>query len=133
MDLAFPLPQTRADAIVYAAAAVTTLLGLFALFAPRLTLRALRLDTHALYPEAVAEGRSTIGGFQLGVGLMTLMFFDEWTLPLVLGVAWLFAAFGRLVSILADGGSSVYNWLFLLLNFVLAGAPLAAALGFVPG
>jgi hypothetical protein len=131
VELAFPLPQTNADLMTYGVGVFTALFGLFALFAPVTLLRALRLTTHHAYPEAVSEARSTIGGFYLGIGLMVLMFFEQWTMPLMLGVAWLFAAFGRLVSILSDKGSTFYNLAFLLLDLVLAGLPLAAAFGLV--
>ena len=131
MELAFPLPQTNADLMTYGVGAFTALFGLFALFAPLTMLRALRLTTHSAHPEAVSEIRSTIGGFYLGIGLMVLMFFEQWTMPLMLGVAWLFAAFGRLVSILSDKGSTFYNLVFLLLDLVLAGLPLAAAFGLI--
>jgi uncharacterized membrane protein HdeD (DUF308 family) len=131
VELAFTLPQTNADLMTYIAGAVTALFGLVALFAPVTMLRALRLTTHSAHPEAVSEIRSTIGGFYLGIGLMVLMFFEQWAMPMMLGVAWLFAAFGRLVSILSDKGSTFYNLVFLLLDLVLASLPLAAAFNLV--
>ena len=131
MELGFTLPQTNADLMTYVAGAFTALFGLFALFAPVTMLRALRLTTHSAHPEAVSEMRSTVGGFYLGMGLMVLMFFEQWAMPMMLGVAWLFAAFGRLVSILSDKGSTFYNLVFLLLDLVLAGLPLAVAFNLV--
>jgi len=131
VELAFPLPQTNADMLTYGVAAFTALFGLVSLFAPVTMLRVLRLAPHAAHPEAVSEARSTIGGFYLGIGLMALMFFEQWTMPLLLGMAWSFAAFGRLVSILSDKGSTFYNLAFLLLDLILAGLPLAAAFGLV--
>jgi uncharacterized membrane protein HdeD (DUF308 family) len=131
VELAFTLPQTNADLMTYIAGAVTALFGLVALFAPVTMLRALRLTTHSAHPEAVSEMRSTVGGFYLGMGLMVLMFFEQWAMPMMLGVAWLFAAFGRLVSILSDKGSTFYNLVFLLLDLVLASLPLAAAFNLV--
>lgn len=127
----FVLPETNAGLLPFAAAAVTVLFGLVALFAPRITLRALRLATVERHPEALSEARATIAGFYLGVGILTLLMFDQPFVQMALGAGWLFTAFGRLVSILSDHGSTVYNWLLLLLNLALAAMPLAPALGFV--
>lgn len=129
----FSLPQTNADTLAFAAAAVTALIGLFALFMPRLALRALRLTVQPDRPDAVAEARSTIGGFMLGTAAMALLLFDQPMVQMVLGAAWLFAAFGRFVAILSDHASTAYHWLFLLLALVLAAMPLAAAFGLVAG
>ena len=129
----FSLPQTNADTLAFAAAAVTALIGLFALFMPRLALRALRLTVQPDRPDAVAEARSTIGGFMLGTGVMALLLFDQPMVQMVLGAAWLFAAFGRFVAILSDHASTFYHWVFLLLALVLAVMPLAAAFGLVSG
>jgi hypothetical protein len=52
-------------------------------------------------------------------------------LYLALGLSWAFTAFGRLVSILSDRGSTAYNWISLLIELALATLPLAFALGFV--
>ncbi|BDA86619.1 hypothetical protein Sa4125_41610 [Aureimonas sp. SA4125] len=127
----FSLPQTNADTLAFAAAAVTALIGLFALFMPGVALRALRLAVHPNRPDAVAEARSTIGGFMLGTGVMSLLLFDQPMVQMVLGAAWLFAAFGRFVAILSDKASTVYHWLLLSLALALAAMPLAAAFGLV--
>lgn len=127
----FTLPQTNADLLPFAAAAATVLFGVFAMFAPRLTLRLLRLTTLSLHPEAVAEARATIGGFYIGTGLMALLLFDQPMVQMVLGAAWLFAAFGRLVSILSDQGGTAFNVVALVLALALAGLPFASAFGFV--
>ncbi|MBC8130768.1 MAG: DUF4345 family protein [Rhizobiaceae bacterium] len=129
MEFALPLPQTQADLAIYASAAVTGLVGLTALFAPRLMLQAMRFRTADIYPAAVAEMRSTIGGFYVGIGLMGLLFFEQFTIPLVLGTAWLVAAFGRLVSILSDRGPALTNTVLLLADLALALLPLAALFG----
>ena len=126
-----PLPQTNADMLPFVAALVTMLFGLVALFAPRLTLRALRLQAVERHPEAVGESRATIAGFWLGVGLVSAAFFDQPFVQMALGAGWLFTGFGRLVSILSDRGATVYNWLFLALNLLLALMALAPVFGLV--
>lgn len=129
----FTLPQTNADLLPFIAAAITVLFGLVALFAPGLTFRALRLQTANGHPEAVAESRARMAGFYLGVGLLGLALYDQFMLQYALGAGWLFTAFGRLVSILSDRGSTLYNWLFFLVELGLAALALAPALGFIRG
>ena len=51
---------------------------------------------------------------------------------LTLGLCWGLTAFGRIVSMLSDNGNTIYNWIWLLLELVLAGLALGYALGFVP-
>ena len=41
-------------------------------------------------------------------------------------------AFGRLISILSDRGATLYNWIWIVLELVLAALPLAFSLGFIP-
>ncbi len=128
----FNLPQTNADWLPFIAGSVTVLIGLFALFAPRLFLRLLKLQPAPLRPEAVAEARSTVGGFYVGTGLMTALLFDQPVVQLMLGGAWALAAFGRFVSILSDNGATPFNVGFLALQLALAAMPLGAAFGLVP-
>lgn len=130
--LEFNLPETNADLLPFVAAGATVLFGLLGLFAPKTTFRILKLQAAPLRPEAVAEGRSTIGGFHLGMGLMSLLLFDQPLVQLGLGAAWALAAFGRLVSILSDKGGTPFNVLFLGLQLILAAMPLASAFGLVP-
>lgn len=127
----FSLPLYPADWLPFLAAAFTVLIGLFALFAPQTMLKVLRLDTAPAHPEAVSEVRGTIGGFWLGTGLVALLFYDQLFVQMVLGAGWLFAAFGRVVSILADRGSTFPNWLLLALNLALAVLLLMPVLGFI--
>lgn len=128
----FNLPQTDADLLPFVAGAITVLIGLFGLFLPRTLLRILRLQPSPLRPEAVAEARSTVGGFYIGTGLMTALLFDQPVVQLMLGGAFALAAFGRLVSILSDKGGTAFNLGFLALQLILAAMPLAAAFGLVP-
>lgn len=127
----FSLPLTQADWLPFSVACVTALFGLVALFAPRVVLKALRLDTAPAHPEAVAEIRGTLGGFWLGTGLVTILFYDQPFVQWMMGAVWLFAAFGRLVSILADAGSTPFNWAILILKAVLAGLCLAPTFGLI--
>jgi uncharacterized membrane protein HdeD (DUF308 family) len=130
MEFAFPWPTTNGEWLAWTSAAVTVLFGLLMFFAPRITLRLLRLQTTEMHPEAVAEARATMAGFYLGVGLCALLLAQ----PLVymaLGCSWLFTAFGRIVSMLSDRGNTIYNWAALVVDVVLAALPLAFAFGFL--
>jgi hypothetical protein len=131
MDFVFPWPYSQGEWLAWSGAAVTIVIGLAFLLAPRPMLKAARLEPQAGYPQAVAEGRATIGGFYVGFGLCAILFAQ----PLVymaLGFAWAVSAFGRLVSILSDRGGTPRHWLLLLVSSVLAGLPLVFALGIVP-
>ena len=50
---------------------------------------------------------------------------------MALGFSWLFTAFGRIVSMMSDRETGLYNWLWLVFDLVLSGLALAFALGFV--
>lgn len=131
MEFAFPWPVTQGEWLAWSSAAVTVLLGLIFFFAPRLSFKALRLQTTEAHPEAVAAARATMSGFYLGVGLCCILLAQP-LLYMALGFSWLFTAFGRLVSILSDRGNTLYNWVFVLVDFVLAMLPLGFAFGFLP-
>ena len=131
MEFAFPWPVSNGEWLAWSSAAVTVLFGLIALFAPATTLRLLRLETAAGHPEAVSESRATLAGFWLGVGL-TCILLAQPLVYMALGLSWALTAFGRLISILSDKGSTPYNWGSFILEIVLAALPLAFVFGFMP-
>jgi cytochrome c biogenesis protein CcdA len=131
MGFEFPWPTTDGEWLAWSSAVVTILFGLILLFLPRTALRILRLQTVPDHPEAVAEARGTMAGFYLGLGLCCILLAQPW-LYIALGFSWVFTAFGRIVSMLSDRGGTLYNWISLVIEVVLAGLPLAFALGFVP-
>jgi hypothetical protein len=128
MELAFPWPVSQGEWLAWISAAVTVAFGLLALFAPVTSLRMLRLETRPDHPEAVGEARATISGFWLGVGLTCILLAQ----PLVyvaLGLSWALTAFGRIVSMMSDGGNTPFNWIALAVEIVLALPPLLFAFG----
>ena len=131
MDFAFPWPMSNGEWMAWGSAAVTLFFGLVMLFLPRLGMRILRLQTLPDHPEAVAEGRATMAGFYLGVGACCILLAQP-LLYLALGFSWLCTAFGRLISMLSDRGGTLYNWISIVIELMLAALPLAFALGFVP-
>ena len=123
-------PATQGEWLQWTSALVTIAFGLMLMFAPRLSFRFLRLQTHPDHPEAVAEGRSTMAGFYIGLGLCCIMFAQ----PLVwvaLGVCWGITAFGRLISMLSDNGNKLFNWIALAIELALAALPLIVVYGFI--
>lgn len=129
MDWSFPTPITTGEWLSFAVASLTALLGLCHLFAPRLMLRASGL---ALPPEkesALAHLRGPEAGFLLGLGLGALLLAQP-LIYLVLGFAWAFAAFGRVIGMLSDGAGG-RNLAFFVFELVLAVAGLVFPLGLV--
>ncbi|MEQ1955251.1 DUF4345 family protein [Mesorhizobium yinganensis] len=131
MELAFPWPMSNGEWLAWSSAALTVLFGLLLFFAPRISMRILRLRTTEAHPEAVSEARATMAGFYLGLGLCCLLLGAQPFLYMALGVSWLFTAFGRIVSMLSDSGNTFYNWISLLVEVALAALPLAFAFGLV--
>lgn len=130
MGLAFPWPMSNGEWLAWTCALVTLLFGLLMLFAPGITLRILRLQTAPGHPEAVSEARATMSGFYLGLGLCCLLLAQP-LLYLALGLSWALTAFGRVISMMSDGGNTFYNWASLVLELALAAMALGFALGFV--
>jgi Domain of unknown function (DUF4345) len=124
------LPSTNGEWLAWASALTTIFFGLLCLFAPRLSYRILRLQTHPNHPEALSESRATLSGFYLGVGLCCILLAQP-MLWLALGVSWGFTAFGRLISMMSDDGNTLFNWISVIMEAALAALPLAYALGFI--
>jgi len=130
MEFQFPWPMTQGEWLAWSSAAVTILFGLIMLFLPRLGLRILRLQPVPSHPEAVSEARATMAGFYLGVGISCIVMAQIW-LYLALGLSWLFTAFGRMVSMLSDGGNTPYNWISVIIELALAAMALGYGLGLI--
>ena len=130
MELAFPWPGTQGEWLAWASAAVTVALGVVLLFAPRTSFRLLRLPAKPERPEAYAVARANIAGFYLGLGLSALLLAQP-LLYMALGFSWLFTGFGRIVSMMSDHANRFSNWLWLVLDLVLAGLALAFSFGLV--
>ncbi len=131
MELTFPWPMSQGEWLAWGSAAVTIFFGLLLMFAPRLSLRILRLQTSPDHPEAVSEARATMAGFYLGVGACCLLMAQPF-LYIALGASWAFTAFGRIIAMLSDGANTPYNWISLVVEAALAVLPLAFVFGFIP-
>ena len=71
-----------------------------------------------------------MAGFHLGLGLSSILLAQP-LLYMALGFSWAFTAFGRLVSMLSDGGGTIHNAVALVLEIVLAALSLSFAFGLV--
>jgi hypothetical protein len=130
MDLSFPWPMSQGEWLAWISAVVTILAGLAFLFAPGMMLRALRLQAAPDRPQALAEVRGRMAGFYLGLGLSAVLLAQP-LIYMALGFSWAFTAFGRLVSMLSDGGGRLYNLVLFIVEAALAALPLLFAFGLV--
>ncbi|WP_417436253.1 DUF4345 family protein [Hoeflea sp.] len=126
----FYWPMTQGEWVAWSSALVTILFGLMLLFAPRLSLRILRLQTAPDHPEAVSEARATMAGFYLGVGICAMLFAQP-LIYLALGCGWAFTAFGRIISMMSDRGVTIYNLASVVIEILLAAGPLLYGLGWI--
>ncbi|MDF1609185.1 DUF4345 family protein [Hoeflea sp. YIM 152468] len=126
----FYWPTTQGEWLAWSSAVMTILFGLLLLFAPRLCLRILRLQTAPDHPEALSEARGTMAGFYLGVGICALLFAQP-LIYLALGAGWLFTAFGRIISMMSDRGVTLFNLVSVVIEILLAAAPLLYGLGWI--
>ena len=131
MEFAFPWPTSQGEWLAWSSAAVTLLFGVILFFAPRIAFRLLRLQARPDNPEAIAQGRATMAGFFLGVGLCAILLAQPW-LYMALGVSWLFTAFGRIVAMMSDGANTPYKWVAIVIELALAALPLGFVFGFWP-
>jgi hypothetical protein len=126
----FYWPTTQGEWLAWSSALVTILFGLMLLFAPRLSLRILRLQTLPDHPEAVSEARATMAGFYLGVGICAMLFAQP-LVYLALGGGWALTAFGRIISMMSDRGVTFYNVVSVVIEVLLAAGPLLYGLGWI--
>jgi cytochrome c biogenesis protein CcdA len=123
-------PASQGEWLAWVSAMITIGFGLMLLFAPRISYRILRLQTHPNHPEALSEARGTMAGFYLGLGICCVLFAQP-MLWVALGLSWGFTAFGRLISMMSDNGNTLFNWISIFMEIALAALPLLFALGYV--
>ncbi len=131
MEFVFPWPFSTGEWLAWSSAAATAFFGLILMFMPRLAFRALRLQTVPERPEGLAQGRATMAGFYVGVG-GTAILLAQPVIYLALAAGWTVTVFGRIISMLSDNGNKPFNWIFLIVELVLAVLAGAYPLGFIP-
>lgn len=118
------LPDDTGEILAMGAGLVTLFFGLICLLLPKTALKWIRLEERSDRPGAAGELRSGLAGFYLAAGIFVLI--DGGIFVLVaLACAWFATAFGRLISILSDRASNLYNWAALIFELVLGSIPLA--------
>ena len=108
----FYIPTETGEFLAFSAAIVTGLVGLFALFAPGTALKLAGLQTKETGREGLAFVRST-GGFYAGLCAVALMMAQSW-IYMAIGGGFALAAFGRILSLMSDGSSTLKNLLVLI-------------------
>lgn len=109
-------------------AVITAAMGCLGLFLPARA--AVLTGLTATTVEARAEFRGTLGVTFLFLGAMPLVSQDA-KVFLTVGLAWLGAGLGRVISIVADGGNTGKNWGAVayeaaIAALLISGAPLRA-------
>lgn len=126
----FYLPTETGELLAFCSAAFTALIGLFMMFAPGLTFRFLGLGSMEHRPGAIAEARSSLGGFYAGIGLSAIMLAQDW-IYMALGVGFALSAFGRILSLMSDRGRNPLNYPLLVVQVILAALPLGYTFGLI--
>ncbi|TCL72744.1 DUF4345 domain-containing protein [Rhizobium sp. BK251] len=126
----FYFPTEFGEQLAFGAAAFTALMGLVIMFAPGSAFRAFGLLAREGRPDAYAAARSTMGGFYLGFGLSAVLLAQP-MVYLAFGASFAMAAFARIISIMSDRGSTILNYILLVVQTALAALPLLYVFGFV--
>ena len=127
----FYFPTEFGEQLAFGAAAFTAFAGFVIMFAPGLAMRAFGLAPRGERREGFSEVRS-MGGLYLGLGVAAIMLAQDWTY-LALGASFAMAAFARIISILSDRGSTLLNYLLLVVQVAIAALPLLHVFGFLQG
>ncbi|MFK7903051.1 MAG: hypothetical protein AB8B49_09455 [Nitratireductor sp.] len=107
---------------------VTLLFGLLCFLMPAYSAKLMRIRGVEAIKGSAGELRGNIAGFYLALSLAVLLLGGT-HIVLALGICWLMTAFGRMVSMIFDGTSNLFNWLSLIVELSLACLPLLSAFG----
>ncbi|MEM8650447.1 MAG: DUF4345 family protein [Pseudomonadota bacterium] len=130
VDIYMGIPIYTADMIFMLVALLTTLLGAVAFFVPGVMLKLIRLQPVESNPAAKGEIRGLLAGFFLAIGIIYIAVPSaRLFVGLELGAVWMLTSVGRLVSVIFDRASSLYNWLAIIFEFAVG----AVLLGFIFG
>lgn len=126
----FALPIETGEQLAFGAAVFTVLLGMMMLLAPGFSLRILGFQRPELSTAPYSEMRSSLGGFYVGVGVAAILVAQPFVY-FALGLGFALGAFGRILSILSDSGSTLRNYILLVVQIVLSLLPLGYFFGFL--
>ncbi|MFN6985226.1 MAG: phage infection protein [Rhizobium oryzihabitans] len=126
----FYFPAEFGEQLAFGAAAISAVIGLFFMFAPGMTLRALGLQPAGERRDGYTLVRSSLAGFYLGLGAAALLLAQP-MVYLAFGAAFALSVFGGILSILSDGGATMRNCLLMVVHFLLAALSLSYVFGLV--
>lgn len=106
------------DILNIASALITIALGCFGFLAPRYTMGALYLQTDG-NTMGLSEIRASVGCLFVAVGI-TCIYLDEPMAYFMLGIAYIGAALGRLVSLIVDKPPFTKAFIYFLVEAILA-------------
>jgi len=95
---------------------ITVILGTVGIIAPTKIAQLVSIEPDGL--TGIYEIRATYGGFFLGLGLASL-YFDSQVLFTAMGIAWLSAALGRIVSVVGDRNTEIKNIFGILFEMAI--------------
>ncbi|MCP1200966.1 DUF4345 domain-containing protein [Notoacmeibacter sp. MSK16QG-6] len=130
MEFALPIPADPGEWLALASAVVTAVLGLYMMAVPRRALGLRHMDAEFIGLPASGIARARAGGFHLGLGLAAILLWQP-LLFLALGAAWIFAAIGRLLSVLIDSPARGRNAVLLIIEALLAFGAVAGPLSLI--
>ncbi len=125
IEIAFPEEWTERWAFI--TATVTMLIGLAAMIMPVRVGRLMGLFFHDDARQGLSEMRGPIGGMWVGLGLACLLLAQPFTY-FALGLGYLFAVIGRLLSLIVDRTFMLYCLIAIGLELLAAYFPLRFAL-----
>lgn len=123
----FYFPTEFGEQLAFVSAVITALIGLVVMFAPGLTLRFCGLQPREGMAEGFAAARS-YGGMLFGFAAGALLLAQP-MVYLAFGAALAMSVFGRILSVMSDGGSSLRGILLLVVAAALASLPIAYVFG----
>lgn len=124
------MPVETGEQLAFASAVFVVMIGLTMLLAPGFALRVLGFPPPEGRSAPYSEMRSSLGGLYLGLGLSAILFAQPF-IYLALGSAFWVAAFARILSILSDRGTTLRNYILLVVQLVLGGLPIGNFFGFI--
>nr|WP_316656683.1 DUF4345 domain-containing protein [uncultured Gellertiella sp.] len=126
----FTLPVETGEQLAFGAAVFIVLIGLTMMIAPGFALRILGFGPPDGRTAPYSEMRSSLGGLYAGLGIAAILVAQPFAYFAV-GLAFGVAAFGRILSILSDRGTTIRNYILLVVQILLAALPLCDFFGFV--
>lgn len=126
----FYFPETFGEQVAFMGSAGSVVIGLVFMFMPKVALKLFGLRMKEESTDGYALMRSSFAGLYLGLGVAAMLLAQP-MVYLAVGITFVVAVFGNILSILSDGGVTIRNCLLLVVNGLLGTLPLCYAFGLV--